>query len=225
MFLRLMLIFVVITNLSSVYGDTSDETLNRAKVIYEKKMSDARKHLITAYDEAIRKYTGRGDTRKANQLRGEKKAFIARGVIPKSGSVQELEKSLDATFVVFGKGFEIENFGNGLKAFSNRNYVLADIPRKFAGWRFTQKNGGAFADMNVNVTSDGFIYASIQVDTVKEAGKKMTGWILDKESFFSYTSEKKERMVIVKRWFKAGDAFKVDQLGWTGTLLLIPPAE
>lgn len=223
MVLRLVMILVALTNHSFLYGETSDATLNRAKIVYEKKMSEARKQLLAAYDKAIRKYTSRGEISKANQLRGERKAFISKGIIPQSGSISSLVKSLDATFVVSGTDYQVEEFSNGLKAFSNRNYKLDDIPRKFAGWRFTQKNGGDFADMKVNVTSDGFIYASIQAESLKEAAKKMTGWILDQDAFFSYTSKKKERMVIVKRRFKAGDVFKVDQLGWTGTILLIPP--
>ncbi|MGN6724708.1 MAG: sialidase family protein [Tepidisphaeraceae bacterium] len=122
-----------------------------------------------------------------------------------------------------GVGFSVGKLRDGLKTFSNRNYVFADVPAKLDGAAITQ-GAGDFR---------GWI-------TVKALAKPATLFVftagpregLDLSLFtevpalgFHYTDGGRSRVSVFKRELSAGETVTLPEGNWAGVHVLVPPAK
>jgi len=129
------------------------------------------------------------------------------------------EKLDTATLSIEGLGFKPATFDDDAPAFSNRTYVWRDVPADFRGWRYAQTGGGQFAVIAVTAKEQTTLFAA----TTKSMAAKISGWT-ETDDGFHYTDGGKTEMRILRRDVSEGHTVSVPQGGWTGTLLLIPPA-
>ncbi len=128
------------------------------------------------------------------------------------------EKFETATLAIEGRGFKIATLDNDALAFGNRRYVWQEVPASFCGWRFTQTNGGEFAEMTVTAKTQMTLFAA----TTKARAADIAGWDQTDDGFL-YTDRGRTQMRIIRREVEAGQILALPQGNWTGTLLLIPP--
>jgi hypothetical protein len=121
-------------------------------------------------------------------------------------------------FTVQGSGFAVATLENGGIAFSDRKYVWAEIPARFAGWQYTQTAGGKKPQMTVKAQRAEMLY----VATGAEPGVDLTGWEAVTDAPFHYTDAKKTEMRVYRRMLTQGQELEIPQGNWTGTLVLLP---
>ena len=118
---------------------------------------------------------------------------------------------------VEGRGFVIEDLKDGAKAYGNRTYVWRDVPKRFAGWQFTQTCGGVKSAFTVKAAASGVIYVAT---AASQSGMDMRGWTkLDAVSFW-YTDRGKSRLSVYTRKCKAAQTVAIPQGNWSGGIVL-----
>lgn len=125
-------------------------------------------------------------------------------------------------FSVAGHGFQIATLADDAVAFGNRSYVWKQVPPTLQNWRYTKTDGGVAATIRVTARRDATIY----VATVPSAqGVRLAGWEPLPGLEFHYTDGGRTKLAVFTRRMAAGDSCELPQFNWTGTLVLIPPAD
>ena len=150
------------------------------------------------------------------RVRGKDPTWLKSDVFPLLGKEVTHET---AELIVRGKGFRIETFRDGAKAYGNRTYVWKQVPDRFRGWQFTQTRGGVMADVRVKAKRAMVLYVAT---AAAQKGIDMTGWETADERNFNYTDKNQSVMVVFQRRLKAGEEVLVPQGNWSGTIVLIP---
>jgi hypothetical protein len=120
------------------------------------------------------------------------------------------------SLTINGWGFEVAELLNDGKAFSNRNYLIKDLPREYAkGWRYTRVAGGAPGAVTVVSDKDTTVYVATR--------ESLRSWQPLKNQSFYYTDANHTRLQIYSQYLKAGETLSVPQGSWTGGWLLLPP--
>jgi len=126
---------------------------------------------------------------------------------------------------VTGDGFVLKELCSGAPAFSNRDYVWSNVPKGVEGWRYTQTAGGSRARVHLKVKAPGRIFAAVATNQMLDL--KERGWTLElpsRANTFSYTDTNLTLMIMMSLEVKAGQELDLPQLGWAGTLVLLPRA-
>jgi hypothetical protein len=125
---------------------------------------------------------------------------------------------------VSGRGFEIQEMRMNAVAFSMRNYVWADVPPGIEGLLYTQMVGGGTATIHLKAKEAGKVFVAVAASRMLDLKEK--GWVLpmpDRASTFTYTDVNRMMMVVLSREVVEGEELDIPQLGWTGTIVLLPP--
>ena len=78
--------------------------------------------------------------------------------------------------------------------------------------------------MRLEARSTGFLYVATMADCMLDLVD--LGWALempDRTNTFSYSSADNQLMVVMSRRIVDGEVYDVPQVGWAGTLVLLPP--
>jgi hypothetical protein len=105
-------------------------------------------------------------------------------------------------------------------AFGNRDYVWKDVPSRFAGWRYLQTNGGSPAVIEVVAKRETILHVATAANHVDLTA---AGWSVVPESTFHYTDHHMTQLKVYTKPVEKGQTVTVPQVGWTGSLLLLPP--
>lgn len=119
-----------------------------------------------------------------------------------------------------GQGIEDATLEDGGIAFGNRKYVWAGVPRRFAGWRYTQTRGGGKRHIEVVAHRQITLYMATEA-----SGKDidLSGWQPVDGARFTYSDGGKTELAVFERPVEAGRKLAIPQGNWTGGLLLYPP--
>jgi len=129
-------------------------------------------------------------------------------------------RAQDAAVQLEGWGFTIDTLGDGVVAFSNRDYVFREVPDRIAGWQFTRLNGGEnAARFTAKRDSDGLVY---MVTAIDQAGADMTGWQPEDSGGFHYSDGGKTRLYLLSRHVQAGEPISIPQGNWAGGIVVAP---
>ncbi|WP_124981222.1 sialate O-acetylesterase [Nonlabens xiamenensis] len=98
--------------------------------------------------------------------------------------------------------FENRNFANGAEIFTNRNYVLQNIPSEFAGFEFLASDG--------KVADQGFIIPSAS-GTIYLIGPSsgVTGWSLVPNTAFNYSDGASTSLAIYQKTVTANESVEI----------------
>ena len=118
---------------------------------------------------------------------------------------------------VAGRGFVIRDFKDGARAYGNRTYVWRDLPKRFAGWQFTQTCGGVKAAFTVKAAADGVIHIAT---APSQGGIDLAGWTKVPGVSFWYTDRGRSRMAVYTRPCKAGQVVAIPRGNWSGGIVL-----
>lgn len=114
----------------------------------------------------------------------------------------------------------------GGRAFGNRRYTWRNVPERLRGWSLTRTSGGVREAIELEVDVGGHVYVAVESGAIVEM--KDLGWTpegLDANSTFNYSDHLNTMMVVFSMDIPTGAHIQVPQLGWTGTLVLVPPRE
>ena len=140
------------------------------------------------------------------------------------GAAQERDApGRTARFELSGGGFAIAELKEGGQSFSNRDYAWARVPKNLEGCRYAQTAGGVVATMLLKAKSSGTVRAAVMVDRMLDF--KDHGWTLempDRANTFSYTDVDNKLMIVMSRQVEKGQEITLPQVGWAGTLVLLP---
>jgi len=128
-----------------------------------------------------------------------------------------------ANVEITGRGFEIHVLRKGAVAFRMRTYLWSDVPASVDGLRYTQMAGGGTATIHLKAKEVGRVYVAIAANQMLDLKEK--GWILpmpDRSNTFTYSDANQTIMVVLSREVEEGQELDIPQLGWTGTILLLP---
>jgi hypothetical protein len=142
-----------------------------------------------------------------------------------SAPVERIEETIVETddFTVLGYGFEKAPFGEGAKAYGNRDYVWKDVPERFnGGGSFIQTDGGERGRIFVRAKRDCTVYVATRQGT---GAYEMLKWTPVEGMTFRYTDNSETSMQVYSRRFQAGEQGCVQQCGWTGTIVLLPRSD
>lgn len=133
-------------------------------------------------------------------------------------SADEAAQRVEADgLVVTGSGWTLQPLTNGKRAFSNRDYVWAELPKESAGWTYTQTAGGGRAEITVEARRN----VSAHLATVPgQAGIDLSGWKPQGFSF-RYTDGGRTSLQVFTRALKAGEKLSLPQGNWSGGLLVL----
>ena len=120
-------------------------------------------------------------------------------------------------FVFEGAAFQLAPLVEGLKAFSNRDYVWLAVPEKFKGGQFTQFGGGTPAQIKATARRDGTIYLAT---ALSQPGVDLKGWTKTNQTL-RYSDGDKTALTVFERAVKADETITIPQGNWTGSLVLL----
>jgi hypothetical protein len=124
---------------------------------------------------------------------------------------------------ITGRGFEIQEMHPNALAFSKRDYVWADVPAGIEGLLYTQMVGGGTATIHLKAKEAGRVFVAVAASRMLDLKEK--GWTIpkpDRSNTFTYTDVNRMMMVILSREVGEGEELDIPQLGWTGTIVLLP---
>jgi len=124
------------------------------------------------------------------------------------------------TMILAGRGFTIETFEEGARAFGNRNYTWQEVPDALKGWRFTRMNGGEPTPLWLQCHRDMEV---LLATSAAASDWPLAGWELLPDWTFRYTDRSRTKVRVYRRRLPAGPVVPLPQTGWTGGMLLIPP--
>ena len=100
----------------------------------------------------------------------------------------EMAISVEAERDIFVK----RSFVNGAAIFTNRTYVLENIPRDFAGYEFLASGGKMMDQGTIIPSNDGLIYM------IAPSGG-LSGWTVVENSEFNYNDNTKTKVSIYQK--------------------------
>ena len=124
---------------------------------------------------------------------------------------------------ITGNGFEIQELRMDAVAFSNRYYTWADVPEGIEGLLYTRGAGGVPATIHLKAMEAGKVFVAVAASRMLDL--KEQGWKLpmpDRANTFTYTDVNQMMMVVLSREVKDGEELDIPQLGWAGTIVLLP---
>lgn len=122
-----------------------------------------------------------------------------------------------ADFVISGTDFVVQNFNEGTRTYSNRDYVWRQVPVKFRGWNFTQINVGKPARIHVRAKRSTFLFIAAAANP---SGVELPGWEPDRSAF---TNDKGQlRMIVFRKAIEAGQDIEIPQNGRSTVILIFP---
>jgi len=134
------------------------------------------------------------------------------------------DKIQPAKVEISGRGFEIHLLRKGAEAFRMRGYRWSDLPESIEGLPYTQMSGGGTAVIHLKVKEAGTVYVAVATNQMLDMQEK--GWDLpmpDRSNTFTYTDQNLTLMVVMSRKVAEGEELDIPQMGWTGTIVLLPP--
>jgi len=144
--------------------------------------------------------------------------LLAFGTVAVLGTVSALPAA--PTMTLAGRGFTIEKFDEGARAFGNRDYTWQQVPKALKGWRFTRMNGGEAAPLWLRCHRDMEV---LLATSAAASDWQLAGWELVPDWTFCYTDRGRTKVRVYRRRLPAGPVVPLPQTGWTGGMLLIPP--
>ena len=124
---------------------------------------------------------------------------------------------------ITGRGFEIHVMRNKTLAFSSRNYVWSDVPASIDGLRYTRTDGGGTATIHLKAKENGEVFVAVVANSMLDL--RELGWTLpvpDRANTFTYSDQARSLMVIMSQKVTAGQQLDIPQLGFSGTIVLLP---
>jgi len=125
---------------------------------------------------------------------------------------------------VTGGGFEFQEMRAKTVAFSMRHYVWFNVPAGIDGLLYTQMAGGGAANIHLKAKEAGRVFVAVAANQMLDLKEK--GWTLpmpDRSNTFAYNDSNKTIMVILSREVGQGEELDIPQMGWPGTIVLLPP--
>jgi len=120
--------------------------------------------------------------------------------------------------VVTGSGWTLQPLVNGKRAFSNRNYVWADVPQGAGALTYTQTAGGERSEINVQARKE----LTVCLATVPgQAGADLSGWKPLSGVSWRYTDGGRTALQVFTRKLKKGEKLSLPQGNWSGGLLVM----
>ena len=124
---------------------------------------------------------------------------------------------------ITGDGFEFQEMRANTQAFSMRQYVWSNVPAGINGLLFTQMAGGGTATIHLKAKEAGRVFVAVAANQMLDLREK--GWTLpmpDRSNTFTYNDVNHTTMIILSREVTKGEELDIPQLGWTGTIVLVP---
>ncbi|MDO4573695.1 MAG: VCBS repeat-containing protein [Planctomycetia bacterium] len=116
-----------------------------------------------------------------------------------------------------GENCEKGTLDEGVRAYSNRNYVFRNVPKELRGVFFTRFGGGEAGKVTVTVKADTTLFFATER---RESEYFPEVWKLRSTNAFQYTDASNCPMRIYSREVKKGETVSIPQLNWTGSQLL-----
>lgn len=154
-------------------------------------------------------------------------ALVAAAVVVGLGAAEPAfgaDKIHPAKVEISGRGFEIHLLRKGAEAFRMRAYRWSDLPESIEGLPYTQMSGGGTAVIHLKAKEAGTVYVAVATNQMLDMQEK--GWDLpmpDRSNTFTYTDQNLTLMVVMSRKVVEGEELDIPQMGWTGTIVLLPP--
>jgi len=124
---------------------------------------------------------------------------------------------------VTGRGFEIRVLRKGTPAFKSRAYTWSDLSEDIEGLRYTQTQGGGTATIRLKAMESGSVFVAVAANQMLDMQEK--GWslpTLNRSNTFTYNDAAQSLMVILSHEVKQGEEIDIPQVGWPGTIVLLP---
>ena len=134
-------------------------------------------------------------------------------------SISAVAAAAGPPVTVAGRGFVVRDLKDGARAYGNRTYVWRDVPKRLAGWQFTQTCGGAGSAFTVKAAADGVIHVAT---AEAQGGIDLAGWTKLAGVSFWYTDRGRSRMAVYTRPCTAGQIVPIPQGNWSGGIVLAP---
>jgi hypothetical protein len=120
--------------------------------------------------------------------------------------------------VVTGNGWTVQPLANGKRAFSNRDYVWAEVPEGVGNLTYTQTAGGEAAEVHVEARREMTAYLAA---VPSQSGLDLAGWRPLSGVSFRYTDGGRTALQVFARPLKAGAKLSLPQGNWGGGVLLM----
>jgi hypothetical protein len=119
-------------------------------------------------------------------------------------------------FAIEGPAFEVGSLANGERAFSNRKYVLENVPTKLRWKSFTRLPGGARTALEITTrrTTKVLIATAVNQEPVDMGDWKRT------KMEFGYTDRGHTKFVVFERTLRKGKTLRLPRGNWTGSMLI-----
>jgi len=119
--------------------------------------------------------------------------------------------------MISGRGFSVQDFNEGTRAYSNRDYVWSHVPLKYRGWMFTQIKINRPARVHVHAKNSTTLFVAAAANTT---GVVLPGWEPDRTTFSNDKSQLK--MFVFRKHLEAGKGMDIPRNGKTTIILLFP---
>ena len=124
---------------------------------------------------------------------------------------------------ISGHGFRVATLDNGVRAFTNRPYVWADVPPSLRGATLTQGDGGFGGHIAVEATggpADLWVVTAGPTD-----GVDWSSFTAVPSLAFHYTDKGRSAAHVYRRRLAAGERVTLPQGNWAGVHVLVPAAK
>jgi len=125
-------------------------------------------------------------------------------------------------FSISDGNYSIQQLNNGNLAFSNRKYLLENIPQELAGRKYTQLPGGSPQDITIHINKE--VTLEIATASIDQPGIDMNGW-KQTSTQFSYGDAKHTQMILFERKANPGEEIHLPKGNWSGALLILPVSD
>lgn len=200
--------------------DAFQESMAKAENRYLQARIEAHSTLLVAVAEAKRAAISSGDLHLAEYL-AEREDQIECELQAERTAALRIEHELApvAKLEVRGEDFALKMLRNGATAYSNRDYKWAHVPEALQGWAYTQIDGGDTPEFRIEVVQPGVAYVMAESLELTEHG-----WLHRPDLAFPWFPGRDSMSVFTKQ-VKAGQVLDVPHIGWTGTMILLPPRD
>ena len=220
------------TRKASVYQSDKAKRVITLSARYDDALGNLQRGLVSsdklddamAVQEERKRVATSLDTRQADDTIKQTSTEAARpsGIAPPKEQLTEPQKE-ERIRIQLGSGVKgIENFRNGARAYSNRDFTWLGIPVQIPASRFVMIPGGHHHDpVVVKVTRPGRLLLALNVKTDIDDDEYLLkhGWRKTPYAF-SYSHARGQMMVYEKRVTR-GD-LELPRLAWGGPVLLLP---
>ena len=194
-------------------AELGDRWWTQARTLAGLPKTMVRAHAVWWYQKALPGLVGLEKARVRKRI----EQHLAEGHSRK-GASRNRPAELKAT----GTGFEVTPLANGERAFSNRRYLWAKVPKTLNGWSFTRTAGNRHPELSARVLAAGFVFVAVGAEANASSELARRGWSLVKDMTFEYAVKGGTEMRVWRKYARAGTV-RLPQYGFTGTILLIPP--